>query len=138
MNDEPMPYGEVGNREGIAKLRPKGVDVWGPERVCVSADVNLDRIEPGVEIRRGGGRDRGRSLRSRALGPWFALATGALATVIPSTLGPSEHPTISPHRGSLPTAYDAFVLTVHAVLWAMSIIAGVSCPLPFAAVNRRP
>ncbi len=46
-----MPYDEAGNRERIAKLRAKGVDVWGPERAYVGADVNLDWIEPGSEIR---------------------------------------------------------------------------------------
>ncbi len=46
-----MPYDEAGNCGRIAKLCAKGVDVWGPERVCVGADVNLDRIEPGAEIR---------------------------------------------------------------------------------------
>ena len=47
-----MPYDEAGNRGRIAKLRAKGVDVWGAERVYVGADVNLDRIEAGSEIRR--------------------------------------------------------------------------------------
>ena len=47
-----MPYDEAGNRGRIAKLRAKGVDVWGAERVYVGADVNLDRVEAGSEIRR--------------------------------------------------------------------------------------
>ena len=47
-----MPYDEAGNRGRIAKLRAKGVDVWGAERVYVGADVHLDRIEAGSEIRR--------------------------------------------------------------------------------------
>lgn len=46
-----MPYNETGNRERVARLRAKGVDVWGPERVSIGADVNLDWIEPGAEIR---------------------------------------------------------------------------------------
>ena len=46
-----MPYDEAGNRARIAKLRAKGVDAWGPERVHIGAEVNLDWIEPGSEIR---------------------------------------------------------------------------------------
>ncbi len=46
-----MPYDEAANRGRIAKLRAKGVDVWGPERVYVGAGVNLGWIEPGAEIR---------------------------------------------------------------------------------------
>ncbi len=46
-----MPYDEAGNRGRIAKLQAKGVDAWGPERVYVGAEVNIDWIEPGAEIR---------------------------------------------------------------------------------------
>jgi hypothetical protein len=46
-----MPYDEAGNRDRVAALRQKGVDVWGPERVYIADDVNLDWIEPGAEIR---------------------------------------------------------------------------------------
>ena len=44
------PYDETGNRERVAKLRDAGVDVWGPERVYVSADVKLETIQAGVAI----------------------------------------------------------------------------------------
>jgi len=46
-----MPYDEADNRDRVAALRQKGVDVWGPERVYIADDVNLDWIEPGAEIR---------------------------------------------------------------------------------------
>ena len=44
------PYDETGNRERVAKLRDAGVEVWGPERVYVSADVKLENIEAGAAI----------------------------------------------------------------------------------------
>ena len=34
----------------MAELQSRGVDVWGPERVYVEADVNVDNIEPGSSI----------------------------------------------------------------------------------------
>lgn len=43
-------YNEAGNRERVQRLRDRGVDVWGPERVYVAADVPLDHIEPGASI----------------------------------------------------------------------------------------
>jgi UDP-N-acetylglucosamine/UDP-N-acetylgalactosamine diphosphorylase len=43
-------YNEAGNRERVQRLRDRGVDVWGPERVYVAADVPLDNIEPGASI----------------------------------------------------------------------------------------
>ena len=46
-----MPYDEPGNRDRVAALRDKGVDVWGPERVYIAPEVNLDWIESGAEIR---------------------------------------------------------------------------------------
>ena len=47
----PEPYDAVGNRQRVFELRDRGVDVWGPERVYVAADVPLDNIEPGTVIR---------------------------------------------------------------------------------------
>ena len=44
------PYDETGNRDRVAKLRDAGVDVWGPDRVYVSADVKLEYIETGATI----------------------------------------------------------------------------------------
>ncbi len=44
------PYDENANRQRIAELQSRGVDVWGPERVYIDADVNLDNIEPGASI----------------------------------------------------------------------------------------
>ena len=44
------PYDESANRQRVSKLQSRGVDVWGPERVYIDADVNLDNIEPGSSI----------------------------------------------------------------------------------------
>ena len=44
------PYDEDANRQRVAELQSRGVDVWGPERVYVDADVNLDNLEPGSSI----------------------------------------------------------------------------------------
>ena len=44
------PYDAVGNRQRVFELRDHGVDVWGPERVYVAADVPLGNIEPGAVI----------------------------------------------------------------------------------------
>jgi UDP-N-acetylglucosamine/UDP-N-acetylgalactosamine diphosphorylase len=46
----PENYDETANRERVARLRELGVDVWGPERVYVAADVPLENIEPGASI----------------------------------------------------------------------------------------
>ncbi len=46
----PENYDEIANRERIVRLRECGVDVWGPERVYVAADVPLENIEPGASI----------------------------------------------------------------------------------------
>ena len=43
-------YDENGNRRRVAELQSRGVDVWGPERVYIDADVDLDHIEPGSLI----------------------------------------------------------------------------------------
>ena len=43
-------YDEAGNRERIAHLAARGVDVWGPERVYIGADVLLENIEPGASL----------------------------------------------------------------------------------------
>ncbi len=43
-------YDESGNRERVAQLAARGVDVWGPERVYIAADVPLENIEPGVSL----------------------------------------------------------------------------------------
>ena len=47
------PYDQTGNRQRVAKLRDAGVDVWGPERVYVSSDVNRENIEAGAAIHHG-------------------------------------------------------------------------------------
>ena len=47
---QPENYDATGNRERVARLRERGVDVWGPERVYVAADVPLENIEPGASI----------------------------------------------------------------------------------------
>ena len=46
-----MAFDDSGNRERVEGLQRRGVDVWGPERVYVGADVNLDAIEPTAVIR---------------------------------------------------------------------------------------
>jgi UDP-N-acetylglucosamine/UDP-N-acetylgalactosamine diphosphorylase len=43
-------YNETANRERVARLKESGVDVWGPERVYVAADVPLGNIEAGASI----------------------------------------------------------------------------------------
>lgn len=43
-------YDEAGNRERVARLRERGVEVWGPDRVYIAADVVLENIEPGATI----------------------------------------------------------------------------------------
>ena len=43
-------YDEAGNRERIAHLAASGVDVWGPERVYIAADVSLGNIEAGTSL----------------------------------------------------------------------------------------
>ena len=46
-----MEFDEAGNRERIKSLRWRGVDVWGPERVYISPDVDLAAVEAGSVIR---------------------------------------------------------------------------------------
>ena len=46
-----MAFDDAGNRERVEELRRRGVDVWGPERVYINRDVNLDAIEPTAVIR---------------------------------------------------------------------------------------
>lgn len=46
-----MRFDDSGNRGRIESLAARGVDVWGPERVYVCEDVDLDAIEPGAVIR---------------------------------------------------------------------------------------
>lgn len=43
-------YNETANCERVQRLRDRGVDVWGPERVYVAGDVALDNIESGASI----------------------------------------------------------------------------------------
>ena len=65
--NEGMPFDDVGNRARIASLHARGVDVWGPERVYVSEDIDLDSIEPGSVIR-----------RATLSGPTLRIASGAV------------------------------------------------------------
>ncbi len=46
-----MAFDEAGNRDRIQSLRRRGVDVWGPERVYISPDVDLAGVEAGAVIR---------------------------------------------------------------------------------------
>ncbi len=64
------------------------------------------------------------------LGPWFALATGTLATVIPSTPGHIGTFDYFAARGlaaygATPEHAAAFALVVHALLWTTSTAAGL-------------
>ena len=64
------------------------------------------------------------------LGPWFALATGTLATVIPSTpgyIGTFDYFAAQglAAQGASPEVSAAFALIVHAVLWAPLTAAGL-------------
>ena len=68
-----MPFDDSGNRTRVDLLRQRGVDVWGPERVYVSEDVDLDAIEAGAEIR-----------QATLSGPELSIAAGA-------TIGTSGH-----------------------------------------------
>jgi hypothetical protein len=43
-------YDEPANQERLAKLRKAGVEVWGPERVYIGAEVGQARIEPGAVL----------------------------------------------------------------------------------------
>ena len=46
----PAPYDDAGNRERVARLIERHVDAWGPERVYVASDVQLDNIESGAVL----------------------------------------------------------------------------------------
>ena len=43
-------YDDLGNRTRLSWLAQNGVKVWGPDRVYVSEEVQLDRIAPGAEL----------------------------------------------------------------------------------------
>lgn len=45
-----LAYDEQGNRTRLSWLAERGVKVWGPERVYVSDDVQLDRIAAGAVL----------------------------------------------------------------------------------------
>lgn len=68
-----MSFDDSGNRTRVDLLRQRGVDVWGPERVYVSEDVDLDAIEAGAVIR-----------QATLSGPELSIAAGA-------TIGTSGH-----------------------------------------------
>ena len=68
-----MTFDDSGNRERVDSLRRRGVDVWGPERVYLGEDVDLDAIEPGAVIR-----------HATLSGPTLSIAKGA-------TVGTSGH-----------------------------------------------
>ena len=63
-------------------------------------------------------------------GPWFALATGTLATAIPSTpgyIGTFDYFAAQgiAAYGASPALAAAFAVTVHAVLWTASTVTGL-------------
>jgi hypothetical protein len=45
-----LTYDDQGNRTRLSWLAAKGVKVWGPERVYVSDEVQLNRIAPGAVL----------------------------------------------------------------------------------------
>lgn len=45
-----LAYDDQGNRTRLSWLAAKGVKVWGPERVYVSDEVQLNRIAPGAVL----------------------------------------------------------------------------------------
>jgi UDP-N-acetylglucosamine/UDP-N-acetylgalactosamine diphosphorylase len=46
----PQTYDDAGNRQRIVQLAARGVDVWGPERVYIAADVPLENIAAGSSL----------------------------------------------------------------------------------------
>ena len=62
-----MQFDASGNRARIDALRSRGVDVWGPERVYIGEDVDLQAIEPGAVIRYSTLSGRGLSIASGAV-----------------------------------------------------------------------
>jgi len=83
------------------------------------------------------------SPESTASAPWFAMATGTLATLIPSSpgyVGTFDYFTVLGLKayGAQPSAAAAFAFTVHAVLWLPLTVTGVVYFLrPGAALLRR-
>jgi hypothetical protein len=47
---ETISYDEPGNRERVARLQSRGVDVWGAERVYVGSEVLLENISSDVTL----------------------------------------------------------------------------------------
>ena len=43
-------YDDRGNQNRLLRLAERGVKTWGPERVYVGEDVDLQRISPGAEL----------------------------------------------------------------------------------------
>ena len=62
-----MQFDASGNRARVDALRSRGVDVWGPERVYIGEDVDLQAIEPGAVIRYATLSGRGLSVASGAV-----------------------------------------------------------------------
>jgi len=67
-----------------------------------------------------------------ALGPWFALATGTLATLLPSSpgyVGTFDYFTMLgvTAYGAAPARAAAFALLVHLIIWLPVTIAGALC-----------
>lgn len=79
-----MAFDESGNRARVESLRRRGVDVWGPERVYVGADVNLDAIEPTAVIRQAALSGKDLSIAAGA-----AIGTSGHAEVSDCQIGPN-------------------------------------------------
>ena len=78
-----MAFDDVGNRARVEALRRRGVDVWGPERVYISSDVNLDAIEPGSVIRQATLSGKGLTVGAGAV-----IGTSGHAEVCDCQIGP--------------------------------------------------
>lgn len=62
-----MVFDAAGNAARVDQLRRKGVDAWGPERVYLHEEVDLDNIESGAVLR-----------NATLSGPGLRIAAGAV------------------------------------------------------------
>ena len=79
-----MAFDDSGNRTRVESLQRRGVDVWGPERVYISTDVNLDAIEPTAVIRQAALSGKDLSIAGGAV-----IGTSGHAEVSDCQIGPN-------------------------------------------------
>src|ERR1700687_260397 len=77
-----IPYDELGNRERVAHLRSRGVDVWGAERVYVGPEVQLENISPDVIL-----MNAVLTGESTAVGRYSRIGTSGLAAIHNAQIG---------------------------------------------------